>query len=96
MSQLVKPKTKPSGGAQFSSNHSGLVVMEDGTEIRPPGGPSTVNPIEKVKAWTKDNAVQPEGGVVAGKLLQDIVMVNNDGAWREELEVELRHDDIFV
>ena len=43
-----------------------------------------VNSIEKVAAWAQMNQGQ-------NKTFQDIVTVNNDGAWREELEIELRH-----
>ena len=45
-----------------------------------------VNSIEKVRAWTKENLDQT-------KTLWDIFTVNNDGPGREEIEIELRHDD---
>ena len=53
------------------------------------GALASVNPIEKVKAWTQNSPDQTK----MKEAFQDIVTVNNDGAWREELEIELRHED---
>ena len=46
-----------------------------------------MDPIEKVKAWT---GIPDEHRSQLSKL-REIVTVNHVGAWREEMEVELRN-----
>ena len=46
-----------------------------------------MNSIEKVVAWAGPPS---SSNVTSSSALQDIVTVSNDGAWREEIEIELR------
>ena len=48
-----------------------------------------VNPIEKVAAWNAQSGSKAPDQDRDAKL-REIVVVSNNGAWREEIEIEIR------
>ena len=59
-----------------------LIVLKDPVVVK-----KLMDPIEKVKAW---KGIPDEHRSQLSKL-RKIITVNHDGAWREEIEVELRN-----
>ena len=50
-------------------------------------GLTPMDPIGKVVKWANDFGPRSDPSI---PILQDIVTVSQDGAWREEIEIELR------